>query len=687
MTALFALNSSQWASACLSFLQQEVIYTSIIFGIVLALTLFFRKASPYWHFGLWALVLVRFVLPPDFSSTLSLRYFLLEFAPSSGMSARLDAGELPSQKIMGWENSARDADLNEQPVLSGNFSRYFSWQNLLFAAWIAGCLIFIFIYLKQFEKYRQVIQRAQPVTDPKLLQIAADWRANFQIRRRVQLLTSSDFVSPFTIGVWRPRIFLPCLVIEKLAPELIEVMIAHEMVHIRQFDALWLKIQNLVQIVYFFHPVVWFANNRLCLARECICDHQVLLKSQIPARRYGQSILEILKLNLFGNEPGVLAGFGRSEQFKFRIQKLKRRTSMTKTKFAVILFSLATLGAFLLPMAARTVESDFLTVNSNEPEPAETESLDFVTPVQQSNISQPFGSWTNLKKPNAVISLTPLNDPAEREKLGISNKNQQIMHLEWVPGENFGMKIEPKQSAKVFAAMSGTVRKIDSRPNSPVNVVLVHENGWFTQYGPLEKVLVSEGQKVAAGDVIGRFKQSKKGDLALNFGFLRVQNLENEDELLRFDLSDTKIPREIVSMNWGAPLLQGRVSARFGLMKHPIDKERVVFHRGIDVAVKKGTPVLAAVDGQVSAAEVNYQENKGAGKHLILDHANGCQTFYSHLDTLLVAEGQSVKAGEEIARVGTTGMSTGPHLHFEIRSPNGPINPQHLVDFGKLAGK
>lgn len=683
MTELLDL-FSQWAPACLSFLQQEVIYTSIIFGLVLALTLVFRKASPYWHFGLWVLVLVRFLLPPDFSSTLSLRYLLRDFAPAAGISARPDARELSAQKVMGLETSDREADLNDQPVSSGIFVRYFNWQNLLVAVWLAGCLIFLLIYLKQFEKYRRLLQRAQVVTDPKLLQMVADWRAKFRIRREVQLLTSSDSVSPFTIGVWRPRIFLP-RVTEKLQPELIEVMIAHEMVHIRQFDALWLKIQHLVQIVYFFHPVVWFANNRLSLARECICDHQVLLKSQIPARRYGQSILEILKLNLFGDEPGLLAGFGRSGQFKFRIQKLKRRTSMTKTKLAVILFSLVTLGAFLLPMAARTVENDFLAVNNDESEATETESIDFIMPVPFSKFIHIFGSWTNLKKPNATIMMIPVSDASEKRRLGFPDDNLPVMHMEGVPGENFGMKLQPEKSNKILAAMSGTVRKVDSRPNSPVNVVLAHENGWFTQYGPLEKVLVSAGQKVAAGDVVGRFLQSKKGDLALNFGFLRVQNPENEDELLRIDLEKAKIPTEIVSMHWDVPLPKGRVSARFGLMKHPIDKDRVVFHRGIDVAAKTGTPVLAAADGRVRTAVATYQENKGAGKHLILEHANGCQTFYSHLDTLLVTEGQILKTGEKIARVGNTGMSTGPHLHFEIRTPNGPVNPQHLVDFGTLA--
>ena len=87
-------------------------------------------------------------------------------------------------------------------------------------------------------------------------------------------------------------------------------------------------------------------------------------------------------------------------------------------------------------------------------------------------------------------------------------------------------------------------------------------------------------------------------------------------------------------------------------------------HRALDFAAPKGTPVYAAKSGTVRFAGYN---KGGYGNLIIIDHAEGYSTYYAHLSKILVSEGDHVKAGEKIGLVGSTGRSTGPHLHFEIR--------------------
>ena len=109
-------------------------------------------------------------------------------------------------------------------------------------------------------------------------------------------------------------------------------------------------------------------------------------------------------------------------------------------------------------------------------------------------------------------------------------------------------------------------------------------------------------------------------------------------------------------------MTDGRVSSEFGMRDHPITGERKM-HTGIDLAVDHGTPVIASADGQIEFAA----RRGGYGNLVIIDHLNGYKTRYGHLSKILVTEGDHVKRGDTIALVGSTGDSTGPHLHYEVR--------------------
>ena len=114
----------------------------------------------------------------------------------------------------------------------------------------------------------------------------------------------------------------------------------------------------------------------------------------------------------------------------------------------------------------------------------------------------------------------------------------------------------------------------------------------------------------------------------------------------------------------------GVVSSAFGLRFHPIDEvERQ--HNGIDVAAEAGTEILAFADGVVEY----IGESEELGQYLRIRHNADTSTFYAHCSRLLVSTGQSVPAGQVVALVGSTGRSTGPHLHFELEQGGHPVDP------------
>jgi murein DD-endopeptidase MepM/ murein hydrolase activator NlpD len=125
--------------------------------------------------------------------------------------------------------------------------------------------------------------------------------------------------------------------------------------------------------------------------------------------------------------------------------------------------------------------------------------------------------------------------------------------------------------------------------------------------------------------------------------------------------------------DYASPVV-GYESSGFGFRMHPI-LNTVRFHFGTDFAANAGEPVTAFADGVVSFAG----SDNSYGNHIKIDHGGGWVSHYCHCSVLLVAEGQTVSQGERIALVGSTGMATGPHLHFELCCNGLYVNPEYYL--------
>lgn len=119
-----------------------------------------------------------------------------------------------------------------------------------------------------------------------------------------------------------------------------------------------------------------------------------------------------------------------------------------------------------------------------------------------------------------------------------------------------------------------------------------------------------------------------------------------------------------------SPLVSQSISSRFGPRILPNGQNK--FHKGIDMRSPTGTPVFASSDGQVLKVEPKAADPRG--RYVILKHGY-LETHYYHLQSVEVAPGSVIKSGTRIGTVGSTGFSTGPHLHFEIREFGTPVDP------------
>ena len=123
-----------------------------------------------------------------------------------------------------------------------------------------------------------------------------------------------------------------------------------------------------------------------------------------------------------------------------------------------------------------------------------------------------------------------------------------------------------------------------------------------------------------------------------------------------------------------APIIDGWFSSNFGYRIDPFTGLQS-FHEGIDFPADNGTPVVAAASGKV--IESGYQPQYG--KIVAIDHGNGLVSRYAHASEVYVNEGDLVVRGQRVAAVGSTGRSTGPHLHFEVRLNGVPQNPARFL--------
>lgn len=185
--------------------------------------------------------------------------------------------------------------------------------------------------------------------------------------------------------------------------------------------------------------------------------------------------------------------------------------------------------------------------------------------------------------------------------------------------------------------------------------------------------------KTEAEEVVAKLKEqyeSKTDEIDITLNEIYTQEIEQTIQVASaVSLTEEKVEEEVEKqlstldgVYFSVKPVSGNITSRFGANESIRDHT----HKGIDIAASNGTTIVAAADGKITYSGWM----SGYGNLIIITHENGIQTYYGHCSKLYVSEGKEVSAGDKIAAVGSTGYSTGNHLHFEIRKNGTQINPQ-----------
>lgn len=241
-----------------------------------------------------------------------------------------------------------------------------------------------------------------------------------------------------------------------------------------------------------------------------------------------------------------------------------------------------------------------------------------------------------------------------------------------------GMRMLIGQDKEILASNKRDLSLIDEKKIEMESMLA----GLTVEYSELERLrrnlLVKEKQKAVMIASLQKEEEQLEG-ISKEQEQILISSARKEAELLRKKSSlanNSKTNTKAPSGKYVYPLPQKyRISSNFGSRVDPITGKKGAYHSGLDIAAPGGTNVLAAEQGTVIVA----QWYGGYGNTVIIDHGGGTWTLYAHMRSLNVNKGDEVKKGNKVGEVGTTGRSTGNHLHFEVRVNEKAVNPKSYI--------
>lgn len=475
--------------------------------------------------------------------------------------------------------------------------------------------------------------------------------------------------APFTLGILRPRVYLP----DDLQGTARQAVLLHEQTHIRRRDPLTKPLFYAVACLHWFNPLAWLAFCTFERDMEAACDEAAVRGRPLPERNaYCESLLHFAVQGR--SIPGSLA-FGQGS--------VKERI--------VHLLHYRRLGAGALAVCAAVVG---LSVTACMVRPQVEDAPATAAPPATAETAEPTPAPAPTSVPAvAATALPTLDDAANSPRFVCPVKYKYISRFA-TEYSHRGDDLCAAEGTEIYAAADGVVLAAQEHYSWGNFVEIDHGTDadglrWVTLYAHMKSCAVQVGQTVTAGQVIGylghtgnttgnacHFEMQVNGTLVepryfTAYGGSDAAELTQEkaDEIL------AEAVRRAASDQVTAA--DGAILSGVDLFTLPVAPPPQVSgydpengHPGIDFAAEEGAEIYAVAGGIVTAADYDVEK----GNYVVLDHGGGLETEYQHMKSLLVSAGQSVVQGQVLGYVGSTGNSTGPHLHFEARQDGAPAD-------------
>ncbi len=301
---------------------------------------------------------------------------------------------------------------------------------------------------------------------------------------------------------------------------------------------------------------------------------------------------------------------------------------------------------------------------------------------------QPVSSRTERDEYRSRFKFTDEDKPARRSASSSKTKTDYLIRLILlqcalciiiVSGIFIASKISPASFEKMKSDFTEIMQK-----NMTVGEMLEQVKGVADYVSAPVDNLPAMGKNIESGTEIAEIKEGYSVDYievtsdetgeSVAVGEIEADGAGGGDIEKHEAAKGTSFAPYFVSVDPVIPVENARITSKFGYRTNPVSGN-YGFHTGIDLAVAEGTPVSASFYGRV----IETGESDVWGKYVLMEHSENLCTYYCHLSEIYVKENAVIRQGETIGLVGSTGWSTGPHLHFEVRINDIRVNPETLL--------
>lgn len=535
----------------------------------------------------------------------------------------------------------------------------------LVGAWLSGALWRLGRIGLGLRRIRGLLSRCAPLREEvagRARRIARD----MGLARLPRLLESADIDVPMAVGWLRPAVLVPLAAITALPPAQLDALLAHEIAHVRRHDFLVNVIQEVVCAALFYHPAVHFIARSIRDAREHAADDEAAARTAPGTLARALFALESNR----GRLPELTVGSSGGDLMT-RIQRLlkdgspaERRGGLPALAAAAAVVGAAAVG---LGSCAGGAESG---APITGPGAATQVHIRWLPPA--------------LAPYRALFEGAAHRHGIDADVLAIVTMVESAGDPEAEsPSGALGlMQIMPATGALIAEERGVSGFQPERLRDPSVNVdfgawYLAQQASTFApdEDGPAQVALASAAYNAGPQAVrayLGGERPLPEETLRYRDMVVRMYEERDQERSATFDAWRSRV-RERAAARAVPPVDEARVTASFGPDALPGG------HTGIDLAAKPGTPIHAPLDGAVVATE----EDDRRGLVVVVRHAGGIETRYHHLGSVTVKQGEHVKQGDAIGTVGSTGVSTGPHVHYEVRDLGAPVDPGRFLPAGR----
>lgn len=319
---------------------------------------------PHLAYILWMLVIVKCLTPPIWSSPLGL-FSLAQIDVRDDTTGTLPpaatelfgpSGDLPTVPLVPADEYAVTGDATKSTAandrLIDSAATLFGW------IWLTGAISVFGVTIVGWTRCRRAISCYPQGTDAELERRIADLARRLQVRRPIQVVLSNQPVGPAVFGIFRPKLILPRTLLASRSFAQIEPVIAHELIHVRRHDVAMMLLELVAKIVWWFHPLVWWAGRHAGRQRERCCDAETVASLACRPAEYARCLLDVLEHKQELRTAFLLPGVRPVEVTSRRLEEIMKRASSFRSRTPRSCWAIAVLAALLvLPGSPLVIET------------------------------------------------------------------------------------------------------------------------------------------------------------------------------------------------------------------------------------------------------------------------------------------------------------------------------------------